>query len=284
MHKKGVVTWARCGVGRACCALVFAIVLSSAAAAQDQEPYYLQDRGAGTIPTSLFGTYIKHGEFLFYPFYEYIKHNDDEYKPAEFGSVGERDFFGKSTEHEGLIFIGYGFTERLAGEFEAAFWTKKTLDTAPEDTSPLPDRLEESGLGDVEAQLRWLWREETADRPAYYSFFELVFPFQKNKVLIGTQEWEAAAGFGFIRGFRWGTLNGRIGVGSESEYALEYLRRTSDRWRWVATLEGEEDEVSLIGEAQCFIRPNILLKLNSGFGITKKAPDFTPEIGVLFSF
>ncbi len=57
----------------------------------------------------------------------------------------------------------------------------------------------------------------------------------------------------------------------------------SDSWRLVATLEGEEDEVSLIGEAQWFIKSNIFLKLNCGFGITEKAPDFAPEIGVMVS-
>lgn len=258
-------------------------ILSQTAAADEPLPYYLEDRGADTIPTSLFGTYIKKGELLVYPFYEYIKNNEDEYHPSELGSVGGTDFLGTSKEHEALIFIGYGLTHSLALEFEAAVWTTKTLHTAPEDTSPLPDRLEESGVGDVEAQLRWLWHEETAHGPAWYSFFEVVFPTQKDKVLIGTQDWEGAAGIGLIRGFRWGTLNARIAVG-ENEYALEYLKRTSDRWRFVATLEGEEEEVSLVGEAQWFIRPNIFLKLNSGFGITSKAPDFAPEVGVMFSF
>jgi len=27
-----------------------------------------------------------------------------------------------------------------------------------------------------------------------------------------------------------------------------------------------------------------MLKVNCGFGLTKKAPDFAPEIGILFSF
>ena len=265
-------------------AFLLALVLSPVTAADAQGPPFFRDRGEPTIPTSLFGTYIRHRELLVYPFYEYIKNNEDEYAPGELGSVGTTDFLGRSEEHEALIFVGYGLTESLAVEFEAALWTRKTLDTASEDMSSLPDRLEESGLGDVEAQLRWLWRRETEERPALYAFFELVFPAQRGKVLIGTQEWEGAVGIGFIRGFRWGTLNGRIGVGSENEYALEYLRRTSDRWRFVATLEGEEDEVSVIGEAQWFVKPNVCLKLNSGFGVTRKAPDFAPEVGVLFAF
>ncbi len=287
MHGQDVVAGGRTyAVVMTLSALVLAVVLSPqpTAAADDPRPPYLRDRGEGTIPTSLFGTYIKDGELLVYPFYEYTTNREDEYAPSELGSIGTQDFLGKSTEQEALIFIGYGLTESLAVEFEAALWTSKSLKTAPEDLSPLPDRLQESGLGDVEAQLRWLWRRETESRPAWYTFFEVVFPFQKDKVLIGTQEWEGSVGTGVIRGFRWGTLNGRLSVGSEVEYALEYLKRTSERWRFVATLEGEEDEVSLIGEAQWFIRPNVFLKLNSGFGITKKAPDLAPEIGVVFSF
>jgi hypothetical protein len=65
---------------------------------------------------------------------------------------------------------------------------------------------------------------------------------------------------------------------------LEYLKRVNDRWRVVATLEGEDDEVSLIGEGQLTLRPGMILKLNSGFGVTPKAADFAPEIGVLFAF
>ena len=30
--------------------------------------------------------------------------------------------------------------------------------------------------------------------------------------------------------------------------------------------------------------PGVMLKLNSGFGLTEKAVDFAPEIGVLFTF
>jgi hypothetical protein len=245
---------------------------------------HLEDRGGQTIPTSLFGTYFEKGQWLVYPFYEYVKNSEDEYHPSELGSVGDTDFLGESEEHEALIFLGYGLTRSLALEFEAAVWTKKTLHKAPEDPSPLPETIEESGLGDVETQLRWLWREETATRPAWYSFFEVTFPTRKSEdVLIGTDKWEGSAGIGFIRGFRWGTLNGRIAVG-EIEYALEYLKRTSERWRFVATLEGEEEEVSVIGEAQWFVRPNVFVKLNMGFGITPKAPDYAPEVGVMFAF
>jgi hypothetical protein len=39
--------------------------------AQDPpRPTYLEDRGTG-IPTSMFGTYVRRGELLVYPFFEY---------------------------------------------------------------------------------------------------------------------------------------------------------------------------------------------------------------------
>lgn len=50
-------------------------------------------------------------------------------------------------------------------------------------------------------------------------------------------------------------------------------------------VEGEQaDEVSAIVEAQARLGRHVLLKLNCGFGLTTKAPDVVPEIGLLFSF
>ena len=256
----------------------------------------LKDRGA-EIPTSLFGTYIDSGQWILYPFYEYSRNTDEEYDPRELGYprpgfAGEEDFFGKATEQEGVIFLGYGFSDAIAFEFEAEFYTSATLNKSPLDTSPVPPQIKESGFAGAEAQVRWLWREETPERMAMYSFVEVEIPFQDRNVLIGATDVEVAVGTGFIRAFSWGTLNGRVSVafdGAENkvefgEYALEYLKRVNDRWRLVATIEGEDDEVSLIGEAQLTLRPGAVLKLNSGFGVTKKAADFAPEIGVLFTF
>lgn len=278
--------------------LSLAIVLPPIHDAHADEPLpdYLQDRGPG-VPTSLFGTYIESGQWMVYPFYEYSSNSDDEYDPREFGfprpgAVGEEEFFGEGSQHEAVLFIGYGFSDTLAFEFEAELYASATLDKSALDTSPLPARTKESGFAGAEAQLRWMWQGETRERPALYSFFEVEFPFQDTKVLIGATDLEFAVGAGFIRGFEWGTLNGRVSIaydGEENkvelgEYALEYLKRVNDRWRLVATLEGEEDEVSIIGEAQLTLWPGAILKLNSGFGVTKKAEDFAPEIGVLFTF
>ena len=259
-------------------------------------PAFLQDRGPG-VPTSQFGTYIESGQWMLYPFLEYERNDDEEYSPKELGFprpgfVGEEEFFGKASQKEVVLFLGYGINDALAFEFEAELYASATHEKSPLDTSPVPARLEESGFAGAEAQLRWMWRKETLERPALYSFFEVEFPFQDRKVLIGAQDVEFAGGLGLIRGYKWGTLNARISIAYDGEedkielgeYALEYLKRLNDKWRLVATLEGEDDEIALIGEAQLTLRPGAVLKLNSGFGLTEKATDFAPEIGVLFTF
>ena len=87
-------------------------------------PVYLRDRGTG-IPMSIFGTYVRKGELLVYPFYEYIKDDNLEYEPADFGFPLKREFRGRFRGHETLIFIGYGISDRLAIEFEAGVITAK---------------------------------------------------------------------------------------------------------------------------------------------------------------
>jgi hypothetical protein len=264
--------------------------------AQEPLPDYLSDRGPG-IPTSQFGTYIESGQFMVYPFVEYDKNTDEEYTPIELrfprpGFVGEEEFRGKLSQREAVLFLGYGISEKFAVEFEAELYVGATLHKSQLDTSPVPDRIKESGFAGAEAQVRWLWREETAEKRAMYSFFEVEFPFQDRKVLIGSQNYEFAAGIGFIRHHSWGTMNGRAQLAYDGgehkfelgEYAIEYLKRVNDRWRIVATIEGEDDEISLIGEGQLTFRPGMVLKLNSGFGLTEKASNIAPEIGVIFTF
>jgi hypothetical protein len=103
------------------------------------------------------------------------------------------------------------------------------------------------------------------------------------------QDWEGELGFGVIKGFRWGTLSGRYALAYEDkglqggEFALEYLKLLSPRWRGVLALEGEGEDLSLITEAQLFLSPRVFLKLNVGFGLSSKVPDFAPELGVMMS-
>jgi hypothetical protein len=47
-------------------------------------------------------------------------------------------------------------------------------------------------------------------------------------------------------------------------------------------VEGTQDEVELLTEAQWHVRSNVFLKLNSGFGLTSKANDWSPELGIVF--
>ena len=212
---------------------VLIIVLIAAHAMQPPDAHAQQridrsrDRGSG-IPSSMFGTYIERGEMLVYPFFEYYLDRNAEYKPAELGYGVDRDFRGKYRASEGLVFLGYGVSDRLAVELEAAVISAR-LDKSPDDFSSMPARLQESGLGDVEGQLRWRWNRESESRPELFSYFEAVAPLQKKKRLIGTQDWEFKLGTGIVRGFAWGTttLRGEVEYdGAENEvgpgeYAVE---------------------------------------------------------------
>jgi hypothetical protein len=271
--------------------LAAAILLLAGAAVHAEEPEYLADRGSG-IPMSQFGTFVEPGERDLYLFYEYTRTTEFEYHPSELGSTGGTDFLGRLTENEGLLYFAYGLSERLAFELEGALYAKTTFEKAADDPSDLPPRFSESGLGDVEGQLRWRWRPESEAHSELYSYLEVVLPLQKDKVLIGTQHWEGAFGLGFLRGHSWGTIGGRIAVawdGEDSkieigEYAFEYFKRISPRWRLVALLEGESEEVSLIGEAQWTLSEHALVKLNCGFGLSPQSPEIAPEIGLMLRF
>lgn len=271
--------------------LVVSSLIPTAVGLSAQEgPDRLRDRGAG-VPVSMFGTYITEGEVLFYPFFEMVVDRNAEYSPAELGFGPDQDFRAKHREYEGLVFLAYGISDRLAVEFEAAV-ISAWLDKAVEDTTGRPQRIKESGLGDVEGQIRWFLAPETDRRPGIFSILEVVFPLQKNRLITGTQDWEFKLGMGFVRGFGFGTMTLRLsteydrgeGKLETGEYALEFLRRVSPRLRVYAGVEGSEDEVEVIPEVQIFLRPNIFLKLNSAFGVTSKGPGWAPEVGVMFSF
>lgn len=267
----------------ATCALV-----PAHAAAQEEPPVYLRDRGTG-IATSMFGTYARAGELLVYPFYEYYHDNNLEYEPADFGFGSTQEFRGRYRAHEGLIFLGYGITDRLIVEVEAGI-IDATLDKAPQDASPTPATLAESGLSDVEAQLRWRWSRETDTKPEIFSYLETTFPLSAKNSLIGTSAWEFKLGTGMVRGFRWGTVTLRAAIAytgdgkkfEPGEYALEYLKRLSNTIRVFAMIEGSEDEVELVPEVQLHLGERVYLKIGSGFALTSKATDIAPEVGVMF--
>ncbi len=254
-------------------------------------PSYLSDRGVGT-PTSMFGTYLREGELLVYPFYEYYKNADEEYSPDELGFGLDEDFTGDFTQSEWLIFLGYGLTANLALEFEAVLYTEATQKKSGNDPTDMPDELSESGSGDTQMQLNWNMSPETASAPGYFSFLEIVFPLQKDKVLIGTSDWEVKVGAGIINGFNWGTLTGRMAMEYDrgeskvdaGEFAVEYLKLVASALRVYLGVEGNQDEVEMITEVQWHFSKTALFKFNNAFGLTPKAPDWAPEIGVMMSF
>lgn len=240
----------------------------------------------------MFGTYLRRGEWLLYPFIEYYRDNNLEYAPSEFGVPDDDDHRARYRAREGLFFVGYGITGDLAVEFEMAA-IHASFEKAATDTSALPARLTESGLGDIEGQIRWRWRRETDRRPELFSYAELVVPHHRDRPLIGTAGWEIKVGTGLARGFSWGTLTARAALeydtGSTSrvdlgEYAVEYLKRLSPRWRLYTGIEGNGgDELALITEAQWHLSRTVFVRVNNGFGLTSKATDWAPEIGIVLA-
>ena len=271
--------------------LVVLAVASAAVGGSDEAlPVYLKDRGTG-VATSMFGTYVRRGELIVYPFFEYYRDSDFEYKPEEIGFAGGEDFRGRYRAREGLFFLGYGITDDLAVEVEAAV-IEASLEKSSEDTSLMPPVIEESGLGDVEGQVRWRWRRENERRPELFSYLEATVPHHSEKVLIGTPGLELKLGTGLARGFGWGTVTVRAAVeydGASSshfdlgEYAVEYLKRVSPSLRLYAGLEGTQDELSLITEVQWHLGRRVFLRFNNGLGLTSKATDWSPEIGILLT-
>jgi hypothetical protein len=276
--------------GKSALLILLGLAWEVGARAQENDlPVYLRDRGTG-IATSQFATYVRPGELVVYPFFEYYRDKDMEYKPSEFGFGVDQDYRGKYRASEGLIFLGYGLTDWLAVELEAAVITA-TLETSREDHSGIPARIHESGLGDVEGQIRARWARETERHPDVFSYFEVTPPLRKDKNLIGTQEWELKLGTGLTKGFSWGTITvrgaveylqdeGKVDLG---EYAVEYLKRLSPRWGVYLGVEGEQDEISLIPQIQWHLNDSVFIKVNSGIGLTSKATDWAPEVAVVFS-
>jgi len=95
-----------------------------------------------------------------------------------------------------------------------------------------------------------------------------------------------------VRGFGWGTMTVRAAMEYNKaeekielgELAVEYLRRLSGTWRVYLGVEGTQDEIELITEAQVHLSRHAFIKLNNAFGVTSKATDWAPEVGVMFSF
>jgi hypothetical protein len=270
-------------------AAVLAPLVCTMALQAQAPPSYLRDRGTG-VRMSMLGTYVRQGELLVYPFFEYYADHNLEYKPSELGYGLRTDYRGRFRASEGILYLAYGITPDLAVEVEGAVIAAE-LRKSPDDLATVPARVRESGLGDVEGQIRWRAQRESDTRPEIWTFFETVFPLQRTRHIIGTQDWEFAAGFGLTKGYRWGTMTLRAsaeytdGQLDAGEYAIEYMRRLSPSWRVITAFEGTQvDEVSLLTEIQWHLSRRAYVKLNNGWGLTPNATDFAPEVGILFTF
>lgn len=144
----------------------------------------------------------------------------------------------------------------------------------------------------LETQLRWRWSQETARRPELWSYLDVVYPINQRKLIIGSSGWDVELGVGVTRGFRWGTLTARVAGIYESastthfdmgEYAIEYVKRLSPAWRVFGAVGGSGDAVSLITEAQWHIAPSVFIRFNQEIGLTPRATDWEPQLGILFT-
>lgn len=266
------------------------LLLLGPVAASAQEPAWLRDRGTG-VASSMFGTYIRRGDLILYPYWEYYHDHDHEYKPQELGFTDSTDYRGRYRESEYLFFLAYGVTDWLAIQTELA-GTSASLRTARTDTSGLPAEIRETGLTSFETQLRWRWARETERRPELWGYLDVVYPINRRRLIIGSDGWDIEWGFGVTRGFRFGTLTARASLFYESastthwdagEYAVEYLKRLSPHWRVFGAVAGAGDEVSLITEAQWHLSPKVFIRFSQEIGLTSRATDWEPQLGVLFT-
>ena len=261
-----------------------------APSSEESLPVYLRDRGTG-VASSMFGTYIRKGDLILYPYWEYYLDNNREYKPSELGYGVDQDYRGRYRESEYLFFVAYGLTDSLAVQTELAAATA-SLRKSPTDPSGLSALIDESGLTSFETQLRWRWAKESDRRPELWGYVDVVYPINRRKLIIGADGWDIEWGQGFTRGFTWGTVTARASVFYESastthfsagEYAVEYLKRLSPSWRVFGAIEGSGNEVSLITEGQWHVSRRMFIRFNQEIGLTSRANDWEPQLGLLFT-
>lgn len=268
--------------------------ISSTTIAQDNQSSFLNDRGT-SIPSSLFGTFIKKGELLVFPSFEYTLDHNLEYQPAQYDLGVDEDFRAKFHGANEQIYIGYGLTHWLALEFEFAYMDVH-FEKSSNDNSAIPARIDESGLGDFEGQLRMRLMEENDRRPELFGFLDVTIPSHRNKLLISDSDLDFKPGIGIVRGFSWGTIifrsdleyNREASSPDIGETAIEYLRRLSQSGLAYLAIEGGEggapDEWLLITGLQWRFTNFVSVKIDNPVGITSKATDWAPQIGLLFTF
>jgi hypothetical protein len=269
---------------------VAATPAASQTGSSTEEPPFLRDRGTG-VPSSMFGTYIRKGDLIVYPYWEFYRDNNREYKPQELGFGVDADYRGRYRESEYLFFVGYGLTDSIAVQTELAT-ASASLVKAANDPSALPRRIEESGLTSFETQLRWRWAKETTRRPEIWGYTDVVYPINRHKLLLGSDGFDVEVGTGVTRGLAWGTLTARASLLYESasstrwdlgEYGVEYLKRLSRAWRVFAAVQGHGDEISLVTEGQWHLARHMFIRFNQEIGLSSRATDWEPQLGLLFT-
>lgn len=279
-------------IGLAVCSGVGSALRPAPALAQaDSLPAYARDRGSG-VPASIFGTYLRRRELVIYPFFEYTLDNNREYQPQQTGVGPDVNFRGRFRGTSSQVFVGYGVTEWLALELEGAYVSAR-LEKSPNDTFVTAAITRQSGLTDLEGQVRARLVRETTGHPELFGFVELVARSQRGKVLIEEANWDAKPGIGLVRGFGFGTVTVRIAAEYNradhhpdlGEFAVEYLKRLSPSAHLYLGFEGGEsgtfDEWDLITGIRWRLTTSVDLKLDNALGISSKATDWAPQVGLM---
>jgi hypothetical protein len=201
-------------------------------------------------------------------------------------------FRGRFRGTSSQLFIGYGVTDWLALELEGAYITAK-LTKSPSDTFATPATTRQSGLTDLEAQVRARLLRETTGRPEIFGFVELVARSQRGKVLLEEANWDAKPGIGVVRGFGFGTVTIRIAAEYNhtehkpdlGEIALEYLRRLAPSAHLYLAVEGGEggalDEWDLSTGIRWRLTTSVDFKLDNAVGISSRSTDWAPQVGLM---
>lgn len=261
--------------------------------AQDSLPRWLKDRG-DAISSSMFATYIHPGELVVYPFFEYLRDNNREYQPKEFGLGPEIDFRGRFHSTAEQIFLGLGVNDWLALEFEMAHVSAE-LTKSPSDGFLPPGKIRQSGLTDIEGQVRARVTRESARWPEFFVYSEFVARTQRARFLISENYWDIKPGVGFIKGFGFGTLSARINLEYNheekkldlGELSVEYLKRLSPNFRLFVDFEGGEtgslDEWTTVQGFELRLSHSLFLKFDNTLGISSKADDWVPQAGLMWA-
>ena len=66
--------------------------------------------------------------------------------------------------------------------------------------------------------------------------------------------------------------------------ACRRTKRVSPRWGLYGGIESVQDETELIGEAQLHMSDRLYFRFNLAYGLSSKATDWSPDVGVVFAF